>query len=1206
MIRVARGMVLLAILACGRPPVPTSPKAAEEACLGGDADACERAIVAVDSKRVERLVDAYVAAGGERSWRTLLDRLKQKPERPAYVGTKRAPKGADAIRIALHTEVVPVPEVAFAIAKAAHRRHVLIDCAPALGCKSVEQLFGDDVLEPHTLGLPAILSADEKHLEREIALAAGVQAAIEAARRFDYIGAARHVEKLRQSLATPSEGALRARHAIALLAGAGVALEREEDAPIAYEPPARVSTPYAHYLAVLLASDRHRAWQARRARIAPLLSPARLALVDGLFRAPGACATPQIPPMEKLGDLVFSGWLATTLDPQVSPGERAARGRLGLTDWLPRYEKFVRLVRASRSTWAFAPQLLQARGEVGGLSAAGTSTYAEVTELALAHLKALDALSKTEPARFSQLSVLTLAYQPGVLEDARLIGAVRDLASSSIRRKIESAPAVGPLFESGLTAFALGTSLPPPFRGPQLEALGEGLANKLGGRFGDQRGWRIAALHVGDLLLAKALGKPAPLARAAPRIGQALSGNDVPYPAFARLAAAAANYAAVADAGKLDASVSNPAMFPPERTRARDALRDAIARLEDGGPQSADDRDFHKRLTELADGLVALVAGELASEARPTCGENKKTATQDRLIKTRRSVVDALSKVQSRGDGAWIRRARFVALVLSDGLDIALGRGKPEKLTIASSDADRIVQAALPGWTEADVTDVVSGGYLLARGAYASDGDKLRLMRHAARALGGLSRLFTEKGKESSSLFSTVARMSKEAMSVATSDIGEALAEHAKSSYDRRDFDSGDLALLLVLGSSLVRQEPVSDRAIAIARERHRPVYPALLLYGRAARDGGDPTELTRALHDAARQSCGIAEAEGVIEVRKAIYDFRHGRRNEALKVLGAALSRAERRGLAVPRQVFQYQQQASGRAFSIEQSFSFGAHLLKGSGSLQVGLGMHRGVESGGRLDVRFTDPKLAPATEDAARYYAQVAAITSVYRFVAGDRQGAVDAAQRAIGGWANGVRLGWARVPVAGQTVRWVQDGAGVLAIAAQLAADAGETFVAGDLWTLARAALGEEASDDDVKAVLDPLPEPLRDIGELTPAIERANRSLETLADKLACTKRPGHAADLERVGCDAYPLALSLRVADGLTRLPRIKPGPSAPICEAWRALDGFLAPLEQQRYEPDRFLEAIEALRKHDRHNDAATLLARQRHPSHCAPAVVA
>jgi hypothetical protein len=310
---------------------------------------------------------------------------------------------------------------------------------------------------------------------------------------------------------------------------------------------------------------------------------------------------------------------------------------------------------------------------------------------------------------------------------------------------------------------------------------------------------------------------------------------------------------------------------------------------------------------------------------------------------------------------------------------------------------------------------------------------------------------------------------------------------------------------------------------------------------------------------------------------------------------------------LVVPRQIYLYQQHASGRAISIEQSFSFGAHLLKGSGTLQMGLGMVGASDSGARLDIRVADPESAAAQEDAARYYAHVAAVTAVYRYLENDRKGALAAAQRAIASWANGVRLGRARVPVAGQTARWAEDATAVVAIAAQLAAERGETFLAGDLWTLARASMHANATDSDIAALLDPLPAPLRGIDELKPVAERTARSLETLADKLPCTDRRGRVQELERVSCDTYPLALSLRVADGLTRLPRLKPGAEAAdaTCGAWRELDEFLAAAEQQRYEPERFVATIDALRRTGRVNDAATLLARQRHQSHCAPALL-
>ena len=45
--------------------------------------------------------------------------------------------------------------------------------------------------------------------------------------------------------------------------------------------------------------------------------------------------------------------------------------------------------------------------------------------------------------------------------------------------------------------------------------------------------------------------------------------------------------------------------------------------------------------------------------------------------------------------------------------------------------------------------------------------------------------------------------------------------------------------------------------------------------------------------------------------------------------------------------------------------------------------------------------------------------------------------------------------------------MSDASGVLAIAAQLAADDGHTFLAGDLWTLMRASLDRGSDDDAIK-------------------------------------------------------------------------------------------------------------------------------------------
>src|SRR6185312_12772636 len=123
------------------------------------------------------------------------------------------------------------------------------------------------------------------------------------------------------------------------------------------------------------------------------------------------------------------------------------------------------------------------------------------------------------------------------------------------------------------------------------------------------------------------------------------------------------------------------------------------------------------------------------------------------------------------------------------------------------------------------------------------------------------------------------------------------------------------------------------------------------------------------------------------------------------------------------------------------------------------------------------------------------------------------AVAAAQRVISALSMGVRLGQ-RLLRNDKPTAWGMDARAALAVAAQLAADAGMPFLAGDLWTMVREGLTPDLDDKAIAAVLDPgdgkdsaAGPPLlglSGIKELRAVAQRAAKSLKVVADPLACT------------------------------------------------------------------------------------------------------
>ncbi|MFO0759626.1 MAG: hypothetical protein U0359_24245, partial [Byssovorax sp.] len=142
---------------------------------------------------------------------------------------------------------------------------------------------------------------------------------------------------------------------------------------------------------------------------------------------------------------------------------------------------------------------------------------------------------------------------------------------------------------------------------------------------------------------------------------------------------------------------------------------------------------------------------------------------------------------------------------------------------------------------------------------------------------------------------------------------------------------------------------------------------------------------------------------------------------------------------------------------------------------------------------------------------------------------------------------------------------------------------------------------------IAAILDPLPLGLGASGELGQAVDRAKKALKILADPLPCTTAKVDLGGMEEPACEAYPLAVSLRIADALKKLPRLRRGAdTGAACAPLRSLDLFLASAEKGSYDPDAFTRAFEDLRASGRSYDAAALIARQRKDTHCSPAILA
>jgi hypothetical protein len=1264
------GLGALASACSGAPPLPPPrPRSATHAlCDAAHLDACERRLAATGGGDLRALAADYAAARAERDgadpWAALYRALDRGPHGAAAVVADGAvPASVAALGEAVRAVAagrLPKPALLdedgllLALAGAAGYRHVIrIHVAPA----TVMQLFPRDALAPFLGGLAPAVRDDGAlaHLGEDLALAAAVDEALAAAGASRYVDAARGADRLEALLGgrdPQAEPALRARYARQLLASAGIVLDAEnqgEERPPAPEipeapAPADADTPYGDQLRVHLARSARAEWGRRGAKILAATAEDRREDVAALWAAPRTCdAARRPPPMEGPRDLVFASALAGALVRDEATRARGeAGGFLPLPAWLARYEALVALVEEAHAGWSYAPALLLQRGEAFGLDPAGTALFRRVTALGTAHLDATRALEQSAPTRYRALAQLPFAVSPGVLFDERLREPLIKLTEATVKDRIAAAHDAPSIFTGVLTSAFAGVSYPPAVQEAHFLALQSAFTAKLQGELRGATGWSTAGLYALDAAYRILADQKPRLDASAAEIARALADPRVPYPALAALATAAAQYAALAATHRLDPELRPVARFPPERRAARDTLRAALAGLGAVGEAPSSVLDD---VTDLADGLVATLsvaigekaAAEIASApAKPgktkagakaaapaasaaTCASKAAVV----LTPATRRALARLGDVRLRilghprykqGDGLWVRRARLLVTLLSDAMDIALRDEKRLAFTVPAEAAEKSVGDALREWDDRAGADVAAGVYALAREVATADTRErflARSGRHVQRVLTGLASLF--RGDAGGSSGAGVALLDAFARLGVGDDAGKSLdatlVAYASAFYASGRADQGDLALLGAMVVSALTQAPPSAEAIALAAQHRSRITWALRFLAELAATSRnaapDPAAYAAELRAATDDACQLPAAEATLAVAGAVHDFAAGRRREARAALDHLLDAAEASGLRVPRMAYRYEEKTATKVFALTLEVSYGAGLLQGASSYQLGLGLRSRGEPEGALTASLAPEESAKSDEEAARYYVHAAALAAVYHLLEGDEARATEAARRALAVLTAGARLG-ARAVRSPHPAALGADARGALAVAAQLAAEAGMPFLAGDLWTVVRQGLPEGADDPAIAAVLDPVPFGLTGIAGLDPVLARARKSLRVVAEPLACTRAKVDVGAYEEPACDAYPLALSLRIADVLKKLPRLRRGDSAARCAPLRSLDAFLGGASLGAYDPDAFTRAVEDLRAGGRLYDAATLLTRQRREGHCGPSILA
>lgn len=1252
---------------CGAAPAQTDdPNAKGATCSPDKLEACEKAIAAKAAEggtAPESLVAAYAAARSARdpsdAWAKLWGGLTAKgrparargfaafvDERPggageAELGAKALPSQFVAARPLPPPKAIATEDLLIAMGGAAGAGHII-----RIERERVTELFPNDPMGPFMGGIRPVIhfggAPSKAGMATSIDLAAFARRAIEAAREFRYVDAAKEADALaaliRRELAAGGprrEPLVRALYAFQLLASAGVALEPEgdtEEPPNAEPPPpSPADTPYGDLLRVRTAKDVTAAWTARGPSILAAIPSDRREAFTTLYKKAEGCAAVAPPPMEGPRDLVFAARLAaslarTTPDPTAASGAGQAGAQsslLPLPDWYRKYKTLVDTVAATRSAWSYAPSILYERGEAFGLSPAATSTHARVTELGAKHLAASLELERAFPLRFRALTLLPFVYSPGVLNDERLREAVLALTQATVQDKIARASDAKGVFDGALAGLFAGMSYPPAVQAAHFLALQGAITAKLKGDLLKRTGWGVAGLYAADAAYRIATDQGKNLAFSADQIGRALTADpSIQLPSLAALATSLTRYAALGFDGKLNA---DGARTSPERRAAKEALRQAIAGL---GERDEAPAGLLDDVTELTDGIIAALA-RAASEgtAKPDAQSCPKDATKGPSPETRRALAK-LGDIRRRvllhpkykaGEGLFVRRARLLVTLLSDAMDIAGKTGERAVFTIPAKDAEQNIAAALREWDERAAADALASGYGLVRELLAAKSADTFLTQNAQglrKVLNGLVVFFRGEGGEGNerrpsgvALLDAIAKIPL--TDKADSDLMSLALTYAEQLYAAGNADQGDLWLLTTLVLSGLTESPPSPKAVALAAAKSSRIEWALRFLneiGNARRGvAPDPSAFEAGMRRAGGEDCGQVNAGDMIAVTGAVRDFLSGRRSEARAALDKLLEGADTRGLFVPKMIYKYEEKTATKVFSVSLNVSYGGGLLVGSNTFQIGLGLKTRGEPEGSMTAVVSPTDSAQGGEESARYYVHAAALAAVYHFLEGDPTRASGAARRAVGALAMGVRLGQRLLPSADPVV-WGADARAALTLAAQLAAEAGMPFLAGDLWTVVRASLPKDHDDAAVAQVLEQLPFGLAGVKEIAPVRDRAARTLKIVASPLPCTEAKVDLLAFEEPACDAYPLALSLRIADVVKKLPRIRRGDAGPVrqCTVMRALDGFLSPADKGTYDPDAFMTAVEELRAEGHIYDAATVLARHKRPGHCSPAIIA
>jgi hypothetical protein len=1102
---------------------------------------------------------------------------------------------------------------------------------------SVARYFPHDPLRPMMGALPAgVVDPKAPNLDADAKVEEALRAASSAAKAFDYVKAADAIDRLDALLEgrDPFDAVtLRGQVFSNALALSRPAPSSTDDKPTPPKPdgpaPAAYETPYLDLLRVRM-DRRSIEWPRRRERIVAAFPQDRRDAIRALYDPSPGCTFAPPPDIAREGDLLFASLLSRSLLPSRA---KAPLGRVPLEVWYPRYAAFLDTVERTGNGWLELGLLMTERGQSSGIVPAGAEVHKRATALALKHARALKLLADQRPGRVG-VGQVGFFLAPGNLLDEPVRKEVVDLTQIAARTNMNQAKEPGEVAIAALTGVLGGMQMPPDLREAHFTALQAAFTAKLRGELGKKTGWGMALLHVLDGSYRTAFDQAPNLKATAEAVSFALETDPkIEQPGLASLTASIARYVALAADQGLGTAIPEGKDLLPGRAQARASLERAIASLGDGDGAP---RELSKNVADLADETIATVAlaiaaetkkpdgakadakkGERKADAKNACSSGpqwtpdpKTRRSLDKLRDLRRKILS--DKAFTTGDGAWVKRARLVVLLLSDAIDVASDTNLPApRFAISDADGERYVKTALDGWVPyAGVGDTLAGSFAAYRGLMGKGKDFFLGAQGATalrKVLSGLGAFFasdtsgTIEGAELLTLLAPKAGRPEAELVPVLIDVARDLYAHQKAKQ-------ADMLLLATLVVTQLRKVPPLAEAVKLAQDNHSHALWALE-FARELSEGsrGEPMHADAFVPDlkaAVTDACGIASVDDLGAVIAGMDDFRAGRRKEGRAKLEKVLTEARDKAFTVPRFSFAFQQETKSRAMSLTIELGLGSGLLSGANTFSVGAGAKTAGEPTLKLAVTVDNPDVKRALDDTARYYIATSALAGVYHFLDGDVEAGEIAAARTLGA---ATQRTWLGVPgVTDDPTSWSADARGTLAVLAELAAESGRPLLAGDLLSLVKASLGSAADKETVKGMLDPVPLGLVGIKDLGPIIDRTRTLLDETFSQQPCVHAKDITSKFEKAQCGDYPTALALRVADSVHVLPTLSAGPKgqAGACPDLAALDGFLVPAQKETYEPDKFLDAVGHLAEAGKSYDAAVLLTKHRRPDHCSAAV--